>query len=98
MTKTGSNHYILEELEDIEKMYVSLEDDGIYIVGGSSSSEEMLERKDRRKWKNVGTSGREGYGYIDFNKLIKSTDLYDAPDEEVRIMMRLLEGLTMKHR
>ena len=95
MTKTGANQYILEDLQDIEKMYVSLEDDGIYIVGGSASSEETLERMIDGKWKNVGNSGHDGYGYIGANKLFKSTDLFDIPIEEVHIMMRLLEGLTM---
>lgn len=88
-----SNFYRIDDLErELGRMFISIEDDGIYILAGQRSSAKELKRMINRGWKKVSSSSNDGYGFFDFAEFRKSIPQEDFLGED-EIFMEIIDNL-----
>ena len=95
LADNSSKYYMMDDLEGIEKMYVSLEDDGIYMVGGSAASEEMLKRMIDGKWKKAPSVKHDGYAHIDYAQILKTADVFGEMERELQTLLNLSKDMEL---
>lgn len=88
-----SNFYRIDDLErELGRMFISIEDDGIYILAGQRSSAKELKRMINGRWKKVSSSSNDGYGFFDFAEFRKSIPQEDFLGED-EIFMEIIDNL-----